>query len=362
MDIQKKMQRLLEHMVEEGKERGIQIAVYHHGELIVDAWAGIADSRTGRRVDRSTLFPVFSVTKGIAATVIHLLAEQKKLDYDRRICELWPEFANQGKEQVTIRHALNHTAGLHLMPEGADCDAIMDWDAMCALIAAQKPQSAAGERRDYHAVTYGWIIGEIARRADGRPFARIMKEELCDPLGIADLYVGIPADLEERVAFLEEPGIAQTEAPPAGPQAIPGWLWPLHEWMNRAEAHSACIPASTGIMSAHALALHYAALLPGGVNGVELLAPARMRLAVDPLILADGVPQPMGLGYALGTRDGAIGPGPAAFGHGGYGGSIGFADPDHHLAVGLVHNLFSPCSGIPAIINELKQSLGISWG
>ncbi|QGQ95231.1 class A beta-lactamase-related serine hydrolase [Paenibacillus psychroresistens] len=360
-NIQKEMQQLLADIVGEGRERGIQLAVYHRGELIVDAWAGIADNKTGRKVDGSTLFPVFSTTKGIAATIIHLLADLKELDYDLKISSFWPEFGVNGKEGATIRHALNHTTGIPHMPEALGYEDIVDWNKMCDKIAKLTPQWVPGIHMEYHAITFSWIIGEIARRIDGRPFSQIMHEEICMPLGIEDMYVGIPDAVESRVAILEEPEFDLQSAvnPTAGPQSIPSWIMPLHEWMNRQDARRACIPASNGIMSAKAIARHYAALLPGGVDGVELLSPARIKLATKPVILQDGIPLTMSMGYSIGAQDSIMGPHASTFGHGGYGGSIAFADPVNHLAVGLVNNLYSKNGAGFIIINELKKKLGI---
>lgn len=345
---------MLDNAVETGRERGIQLAAYYRGELIVDAWAGVADNKTGRPADESTLFPVFSTTKGIAATVLHILAEQGKLDYDTKISDFWPEFGVNGKENATIRHALNHSVGIPQMPEGIGYTEITDWERMCAEVAKLKPLWTPGERMEYHAITFSWIIGEIAQRLDGRAFSQIMHDEICKPLGIKDMYIGIPDEVEPRVAILEEPEFTMPTFEPNQPQAIPEWIWPLHEWMNRPDARRACVPASNGIMTAKAIARHYAALLPGGVDGVELLPPSRIKLATELFVSADGTEATVGMGYF------SMGPRPSVFGHGGYGGSLGFADTEHHLAVGFTKNLYSKNDAGNEIINELKKMLAVS--
>ncbi len=358
-DIQEKMQKMLVNAVDESRERGIQVAAYYRGELIVDAWAGIADNKTGRQVDGATLFPVFSTTKGIAATIIHLLAERGKLDYDQKICDFWPEFGVNGKENATIRNALNHTIGIPQMPEDIGYAEIADWGRMCAEVARLAPLWIPGEHMEYHAITFSWIIGELAHRIDGRPFSQIMEEDICKPLGIKDMYVGIPDEVESRVAILEEPGFDLSNISAADFRSIPAWIWPLHEWMNRPDARRACIPASNGIMTAKAIARHYAALLPGGVDGIELLPPSRVKIASEPLKLPDGTLSSMSMGYFTGAKDSIMGSRSSVFGHEGYGGSVGFADPEHHFAVGLVKNL-SVKNGIGfAVIDELKKLLGI---
>jgi CubicO group peptidase (beta-lactamase class C family) len=366
MRVQEKMQRLLDDLVRNGRERGLQLAAYLDGKLVVDAWAGVADVNTGRRVDGATLFPVFSTTKGLAATLIHLLVERCKLTYDTPIAAVWPEFAAQGKQSITVRHALSHTTGLACMPLGVGYAELVDWDAMCRAIARMRPVSSRGAQSVYHAVTYSWLVGEVAHRVDGRPFGQMLQEEICRPLGIGDdMFVGIPDEVEPRVAWLEE--IFESGQPPVVdntvPRDVPGWMLPLHAWMNQPQVRRACVPASNGIMTARALARHYASLLPGGVDGVALLPPARVREATQVQLqtdsLAENTPRHIALGYMiLGAGKGPDTPA-TAFGHGGYGGSVGFADPQHRLAVGLTKNRYCKNGAQDEILSELRGVLGI---
>lgn len=358
-DIQQHMQLFLERMVDEGRERGVQFAAYYRGERIVDAWAGIADVRTGRPVDGDTLFPVFSTTKGIAATIVHLLLERHGIAYDTRIASIWPEFAANGKADATIDHALTHRTGIPHMPEGIGRAEVMDWDRMVAEVAALAPQWPPGERLEYHAITFGTILGEIARRIDGRSFEEILDAEIRRPLGIRNLYIGIPEEADARVAYLEEPEFDQASFPATGLQAIPAWITPLSDWMNSREGRFACAPASNGIMTAAAVAKHYAALLPGGVDGVELLPPGRVRRAIEQLVLPHQEPQFTVMGYHIGSPGSLLGASASAFGHGGHGGSVGFADLDHGLAVGYVNNRYTGMGAGLAIVQELKRELGL---
>ncbi len=357
--LQSILQSVLDHLVAEGTERGVQVAIYLDGKKVADAGAGIADPATGRTVDTTTLFPVFSTTKGIAATLTHLLVERGLLGYDTPIAEVWPEFAAHGKQGITVRHALNHTAGLPNMPVGLGHAELCDWTTMCTAIAQLEPVSPPGHEHAYHAITYGWLLGETLRRVDGRTFPELLREEIAGPLGLTDsLFVGIPDAAEPRIAILEAADNAPSQPLPhnATPKAIPDLVQPLHVWMNRADARRACLPASNGIMTAHAIARHYASLLPGGVDGVELLPPERVRLATQPQYpsgAADGSPPaPHFLGYGPTSFFSAT-----AFGHGGYGGSIGFADPGLGLAFGFVRNRLVSDASLPQILEALRREL-----
>ncbi len=358
-NVQREIQKRLDESVKEGKERGIQVAVYFKGELLVDAWAGTADAEKGKPVDGDTLFPVFSTTKGIAATVIHILAGQGKLDYEAKVADYWPEFGVNGKEGITLRQVLNHTAGLQNMPLGVSGEDLLDWDKMCKAIAKLRPVYEPGTKMEYHAITFSWLVGEVARRVDGRAFSKIMEDEICRPLKIKDMYVGITAKAESRVAILEEPAFNRDMLKVLEPHPIPAWICPLHAWMNKPDGRRSCVPASSGIMSARAIARHYAALLPGGVDGIELLAPERVKEAARRQKLKDNTIINRGLGYSLGERKSTMGDRHSAFGHGGYGGSIGFADPKYKFAVGLTKNLFSNNSVHHGIICEIRRLLDI---
>ena len=348
--LQNDVQRLFDRLVAEDKERGLQAAVYFRGDLEVNAWAGLADPAQNLEVTGETLFPVFSCGKGVAATLIHRLVERGLLAYDRPIADVWPEFGAAEKSGLTLRHALDHTAGLQLIPAGTGYAELGDWDAMCAAIARMAPAWKPGSRCEYHAITFGWILGETACRATGRTFEQLLQEEIRAPLGLKNLFIGIPEGVEPRVAELEEVGPAEDFPAVDYPQAIPNWIQPLYQFMNRRDVRRACLPASNGIMTAHDLARHYAALCPGGVGGIELLPPARLALALEP---ADAsVPTsmwPRALGYGLGEEGSVMGNRKTCFGHGGHGGSLGFADPENGLALAFARNRLRDPSGTDTV-------------
>lgn len=357
-DIQSKIQSVLDRLVSDGAERGAQAAVYFEGKLIASAWAGVADGRNGAPVREETLFPVFSVTKGITATIVHQLAEKGLLSYDLRIADVWPEFATQGKDTLTLRHALLHTAGMPALPTGVTFREILDWDFICAALARTKPQWPPGEFMTYHAKTYGWLAGEVVRRIDGRPFSQIVREEICRPLGIETLHIGLAADAPPpSIAFIEEPGTAaepiltETEV-----DTLPAAEIPVRRQVNYPGMWSACLPSTNGLMNARAIARHYAALVPGGVDGVELLPPSRVKIATECVTGADpqGNPSQRQLGYHPFVMEGKTG-----FGHGGYGGSTGVAWPELRLALGFTHNLLGPVSNSEIIFREITQALSL---
>lgn len=340
---------LLDELVASGEELGLQVAAYLDGELVIDAAAGIADRESGRAVDGDTLFTVFSTTKGVTATCIHLLAERGLLRYEDRIARFWPQFAAAGKAQATVRDALTHQVGVPQLPADVTPEHFCDWDGICRAIAAQPPLWEPGSRTGYHAFTFGWILGEVLRRVDGRPIARFVEDEICRPLGIDDLYFGIPEapEVEARVATLENappPTAAPVPAPDAlilqaiRPAIAPGAIF------NRLDLRRASIPGGGGIMTARAIARHYAALV-GAVDGVRLLPAQRIAIAtelqteaVDAVI---GAPIRKALGYFLGGPLSPMSGRISAFGHPGAGGSIGFADPAYRLAIGFTKNRLS---------------------
>ena len=338
-DIQQKIQNLLDQMVEQNRETGVQAAAFYRGELVVDACAGFADADAQTPVTGATLFPVFSTTKGVLATIVHRLAARQILDYDAPISSYWPQFGARGKTNITLRHALTHTSGLPYMPAEIGPGDEGNWELMCRVLADATPAYEPGERTEYHAITWSWLVGETACRAANRSFAQLWRDEICAPLGVEnEMFCGLPADLDDAVAALDDSTAAPADS--HGPQAIPARLYPLGRWMNHSAPRRAQIPASNGIMSARAIARHYAALLPGGAGGLELLTPARVAMACQPNVAADGESN-FGLGYMLKLFDA-----PQTFGHPGYGGSVGLADRESGWALGFARNRFG--DGDPA--------------
>ena len=361
-DLQQQIQEALDGLVASGAERGLQVAVYRHGEQVVDAVAGVADPATGRPVTPGTPFYSYSAGKGATATVAHVLVERGLFDYDTPIVALWPEFGAHGKDRATVRHALTHTVGVPGLPADTTPEDLCDWDTMCATIAAAEPWWEPGTKTAYHAYTFGYIIGEIVRRVTGKPISQVLREDVAGPLRIADeLYFGVPASELGRLARLEDaPGSAEFLA--ALPDDSPFFKWgpratfPTAELGNRTDVLMADIPAG-GKLSARALARMYAALL-GEVDGVRLISPERLRevsaVAFSGPDQIFGNPTAWALGYAPG-RPGADPQEPAtAFGWGGAGGSYGYADPASGVAFALTKNRltadFSAAERVAALV------------
>ncbi len=352
-DIQDQVQEVIDDLVESGAERGLQVAVYRKGEQVVDAVAGVADHETGRPVTPDTPFYAYSVGKGATATVAHVLVERGEFGYDTRIVELWPEFGAHGKKKATIRHALTHTVGVPGIPADTTPEDLCDWDKMCAVIADSEPWWEPGTRTAYHAYPFGYIVGEIVRRATGKSISRVLREDVAGPLGIADeIFFGVPESELDRLARLEDQeGSAEFLA--SMPDDSPFFKWgprattPTAEFGNRKDILKADIPAG-GKMSARAVARMYAALL-GEVDGVRLISPERLREMSA--FAFSGVDQIMGnsvtwaLGYAIGRIGTEAQETPSVFGWGGVGGSYACADTATGTTFALTKNRLTPDFG-----------------
>lgn len=337
----------LEELVRDTDEIGVQVAAYLDNKLVVDAWAGVADTKTGRPVDGDTLFMLSSTTKGVTATCMHVCAERHQLDYDMPIVKVWPEFGANGKDKATLRHALAHQTGVPQTPPGYKPEWMADWDKMCSEIAALKPMFPIGERTAYHSLNYGYIVGEILRRVDGRGIGQFLQEEICKPLGIDGAFMGVPESQLHRVAMLTDgppPPAEYSErmvGEPAGAKVA--------EYFNRPELLKAAVPGSGGVFSARGLARHYAMLANWGeLDGVRVMPEARIRAGIELQSFETDeiyrIRVRRGLGWRRGSDTGPLAS-PEAFGHVGGGGSFGYADPSRRLAIGFAKNWFPYRSG-----------------
>ena len=346
-DLQKAVQHAIDGRVETGAEVGVQVAVYRDGELVVDAVAGLADPDSGRRMDSGTPVYTWSMGKAMTATIVHRLVERGLFGYDTPIVELWPEFGAHGKQHATVRHALTHSAGVPGIGTETTVEEICDWDRICARIAGSEPWWEPGTQMGYHAYTFGFILGEVVRRATGRRISQLLPEEIGGPLGVADeLYFGMPEAEHYRLARLvDAPGGADMMGalPPDSPLArsAPPGLWPSAALGNRPDVLAADIPAG-GKMTARAIARMYAALI-GEVDGVRLLPPECVeRIVTEKVEGIDqvfGNPATFGLGFSIGRLGAEPGTDRSTIAWGGSGGTFGYADPTTGIAFALTKNL-----------------------
>ena len=346
-DVQNQVQQAIDRLVESGAERGLQVAVYRHGEPVVDTVAGVADPATGRPVSPKTLFFSYSIGKGVAATVVHVLAGRGAIAYDTPIADLWPEFGAHNKEKATVRHALSQSVGVPGLPAGLTVEDLTNWEKMCAIIADSEPWWEPGTKVGYHAVTWGYVVGEIIRRASGKPIPQALREEVAEPLGVADeLFFAVPAAEQRRVARLEDaPGSEEMfgELPEDSPIFKLGPDLSAAD-ANRAEVLSANILAG-GTVTARAVARMYAALL-GEVDGVRLISPERLRevaaVAMSGTDQIFGFPTAWGLGYSIGQFMSNAHETQHVFGVGGVGGSHAYADTATGTTFALTKNRLAP--------------------
>jgi CubicO group peptidase (beta-lactamase class C family) len=362
-----------------GLEVGVQVAAYHRGELVIDCWGGLADPDTRRKVDGDTLFNVYSVTKAVAATAIHLLVDRGHLEYDTPVARYWPEYAANGKARTTVRHVLTHRACVPQMPDGMTPERMCDWQWMTSAIARLEPLAEPGTKTQYLSLTFGWIVGELVRRADPkqRSFARFVQEEIAQPLGIADLWIGIPDVVEPRIAKQVDAlvPLPAEHLPPLLLASMPPAVALTPAVFERPDVRRAEVPGVGGIFTARSEARFWAMLAErGALGGVRLLSeqlvatlntPRAASEEPDPVMFGFPIPITVG-GYWFGGDQPPVCSvkHARAICHPGQGGSIGWADPQDRLAVAICHNrLFNPASreqdAILPIAEAVRQALGI---
>jgi CubicO group peptidase (beta-lactamase class C family) len=356
---------------------GAGVCVFHAGECVVDLWGGVRDA-AGRPWLRDTMSPSFSTTKGVASTLLHIMVDQGRLDYDDPVARYWPEFAQAGKAGITVRHVMAHQSGLYHIRQMVDhAERMLDWAYMIGAIERAAPIHVPGARTGYHGLTYGYLVGELVQRVTGLSFSQAVHDFIAEPLGLDGCYIGAPSDQLGRAAQLIWP----TRGVFAFGQL--GWLrWSRREIGDVIEGPAtllrnalsvagvdvdvnsllnalaprgisafdfgaedtlrAAIPAANGLFTARSLARLYATLAAGGTfDGVRLLSPETVARATQ-LQSSTGalavIPFDMRwrLGYhGIFTTQGVP---RNAYGHFGFGGSGAWADPSRQLAFALIVN------------------------
>jgi CubicO group peptidase (beta-lactamase class C family) len=328
----------------EGNELGAGVAVTLYGEPVVDLWAGDADE-AGRPWERDTIVNVWSTTKTMAATCLLMLADRGELDLDAPVASYWPEFAAQGKERVTTAQVMGHTAGLPGWDPPITAESLYDWDAVTGALAAQAPWWEPGTASGYHAVSQGFLEGEVVRRVTGRTIGAFFRDEVAGPLG-ADFHIGLPESEDGRTGRMVPPGadLGATDLPdnPIAAKALLSCPLSGAEPNTRAW-RAAEIPAAGGTGNARAVARVHAALANGGtLDGVTLLSPAGVeRIFTEQSHTEDyvlGVRMRLGTGFGLMNDIVPLSPNPRTCFWGGWGGSLAVIDLDAGMSVAYVMN------------------------
>ncbi|TPJ27511.1 serine hydrolase domain-containing protein [Mesorhizobium sp. B2-8-3] len=329
----------------QGLEHGGGVSVVVHGRTVVDLWGGHADAARTRSWRRDTLVNVWSSTKGVVALAIAMLVERGKLDYAAPVARYWPEFAAGGKEYITLDQVMSHQSGLNGLAVPMDEAGLLAWAPYADALAAMSPLWEPGSRCAYHALTYGHLAGEVLRRVDRRSIGRFIAEEIAVPLG-ADFHVGLPQAQDSRAAeMIEGPKtsdwvdfVRASPFPHACDNPTPRALAPNDRAWRAAE-----VPGGNGQSTAHALARIYGMMAAGGsFEGKPLIGRAAIEEAARPRFRgmddSFALPAAFAAGYQIEDPVYARRASPQTFGHTGWGGAIGFADPGAGVGFGYVTN------------------------
>ena len=338
-----KLQALLDEAVASGEEDSCQLAIYKSGKLAVDICAG-------ENCRSNSLFPVYSVSKGLTTVLAHMLYEENKLDFNAPVSEYWPEFGCKGKENIKVWHIFSHRAGLWVMPLLDNFNDQADWQKMIRYMQNATPEDAGGKCH-YHGITFGWLAGEVISRAGKKNFRELFREKITGPLQITDeWFFGTDEEAEKRLVQLKPISYAN-----------------FCDWrtvfIENPAIRAACIPSANGTGSARAIARIYAALSGNGVDGVRLLSDKTLEHALqsrradfDPLPEGIASWAHFGLGWALAgypDKPGAI------FGHGGAMGSEGFAVPELELGVSFTKNKYNTTHPIHPLRDRISEVLNL---
>ncbi|MCH9720660.1 MAG: beta-lactamase family protein [Actinomycetia bacterium] len=360
---------------------GAAVAVWVDGDLVVNLWGGYADLRRRRRWRENTLASVFSGTKALTSTCVHLLADRGEIDLYSPVARYWPEFGQAGKQDVTIADVLGHRSGVIGPRNRMHWSEVADWDRVCEQLAAAEPWWKPGTAQGYHMVSFGFILGEVVRRVTARSLGQYLRTEIAEPMGI-DVHIGMPPVEHRRCAdMLNKPHIRDVladggapghpesldEHPMAGLSIAMGFV-PDDELGSNALAawRSAEFPGTNGHVSALGLATFYNGLaqekiLSGG--HLESVRASQGGFEPDVVLGPRVADHGWGLGYMLNQR-GLAGPNLRSFGHGGSGGSYGFVDLEHRIGYAYVMNRFdaTKCNADPrstALSDAVYRALGV---
>jgi CubicO group peptidase (beta-lactamase class C family) len=361
-------------------EVGAAVAVWVDGDLVVNLWGGYADTKRRRLWRENTLASIFSGSKGLTSTCLHLLADRGEIDLQAPVAQYWPEFAQAGKGDITVAMVLGHRSGVIAPRTRLHWSEVTDWDRVCDALAASEPWWKPGTAQGYHMVAFGFVLGEVVRRVTGRTLGQYLRTEIAEPMGI-DVHIGLPASEHHRCAeMINKPHIRDVlanggapghpksldEHPMAGLSAAMGFVPDDELGSNDIRTwRIAEFPGTNAHVSALGLATFYNGLAQEKVLGREQLERVRVSqggfdpdVVLGPRVADHG----WGLGYMLNQR-GVAGPNLRSFGHGGSGGSYGFVDLEHRIGYAYVMNYFdaTKCNADPrttALSDEVYRVLG----
>lgn len=354
---------VLAESISSKSEIGAGVAIVHRGKLVVDIVGGFADNAATTAYTHDTLQLVFSTTKGVVATAVAMCVQRGLLSYEEPVSLFWPQFAAHGKEHVTVAQLLSHQAGLYTVDGDITLEEALDWNTITRRLAQTAPLFPVGQTHGYHAITFGWLAGQLVQLVDGRSIGRFIWEEIANPLN-GEIYVGLPEHLEPRVSPVNTgwskslAGSIVETTPLAAPPPAPGADTPLGRALsvngafnakggfNRRDIHAAQVPGANGISNARSLAMMYASLV-GEVNvdanAVRLLNEETMKAAsatVTPKGERDVclmMNTTFGMGYMT-ANEGTAYQQQGSFGHPGAGGSVSFADPSREMGFSYIMN------------------------
>ncbi len=363
-------------------EIGAAVAVWVEGDLVVNLWGGHADAGETRPWRQDTLASIFSGSKGLTSTCVHLLADRGELDLSAPVARYWPEFAQAGKQDITVAMVLGHRSGVIGPREPVDWRDVTDWDGVCERIAAAEPWWEPGTAQGYHMVSFGFILGEVVRRLTGRTIGQYLRTEVAEPLGI-DVHIGLPPEEHHRCADMvnkphirdvlaagSAPGypVSLDEHPMAGLAIAMGFVPDDELGSNEIDLWRRIeFPATNAHVSALGMATFYNALAQEKLLSREHMELCRISqggfdtdMVLGPRVADHG----WGLGYMLNQR-GVAGPNLRTFGHGGSGGSFAFVDLEHRIGYAYVMNHFdaTKCNADPrtvALSNQVYSALGVT--
>ena len=341
------------HSFDIKEDRGAGVAVYHRGKCVVDLMGGWRDREQAVPYDADTLQLVFSTTKGITSIAVAMCVERGLLSYEEKVSTYWPEFAAKGKADITVAQLLSHRAGLYTVDGDISLEDALDWGTITARLADTAPLFPVDSTHGYHALTFGWLAGELVRRVTGRSLGDFVREEIAGPLGV-EMHVGLPPALEPRVAHLMahpipkfSPEEVKTLMETSGPGTKGASALSLNGAFgqgafNRKDVHQSQLPGANGISNARSLARIYAALV-SDIDGVHLLGESIRNIAttsntphgeMDEILMSA---TDFAMGFMLHSERTPFA-GPTSFGHNGAGGSCAFAQPSRELGFAYVMN------------------------